>query len=116
MYVYGFGLLGIRIRDVLAHTTTKLWSGVWLRYLLLYMLLLVNMIPIESPYSVPFIALAFLAGIVLTMQLGQLRNRIIDTDITVKGGSLSLISAIMMGYFAFIFSTGAWQNVHQTLQ
>ncbi len=115
LYVYGYGLLGIVMRDKLSHATTNLWSVSWLRYLLVYLLLLVSVITLETHYTVLFITLAFFSGIAFTMWISYVQDQLIGTDIVIKGGWLSLVSLIMMGFLVYSFSTGKWQVLHETL-
>lgn len=116
LYVYGFGLTGIRLRNVLAQTSTQLWSGAWFRYLFLYLLLLVSFIPLDGPYSVLVLAGAFLSGIAVSLVLGGWRQRLIQTpEIALRGGWLSLATLTMMGFLVFSFSQEIWQQIRSLL-
>lgn len=112
LYIYGFGLLGIGIRDTLEHTSTRLWSGAWFRFLLVYFLLIINLIPIETPYDILLITLVFLSGITCILLVNRLRDQFSTTEISLKGGWLSSASIIMMGYLVYRFGKDAWPGVH----
>jgi len=113
LYAYGYGLLGIIMRDKLSQTTTNLWSAAWFRYLLVFLLLLVSVITLETRYVVLFIALAFFTGIAFTMWISHVRDQLAGTDIVIKGGWLSLVSLIMMGFLVYNFSAGNWQALQE---
>jgi hypothetical protein len=116
LYVYGFGLLGIGMRAALAHTSTRLWNGEWFRYLGLYLLVIISLIPLDAPYDLLIISTAFFGGIAFTLWLNRIRGRLAKTEIALKGGWLSLACLIMMGYLVYNFSKGAWHGLQDAFQ
>lgn len=112
LYIYGFGLLGIRMRDALAQTITRLWNGAWFRYLLLYLLLLISLIPLDTAYGGVILAAAFWIGIAVTLGLNKFRLRLSKApEVVLKGGWLSLASIAMMGFLVYSFSKETWQQI-----
>jgi len=116
LYLYGFGLLGIGMRDALQGTSSTLWSWPWFRYLTLYFLVLLAVISVDSSGAVLLLAFAFVTGIALTMVVGHIRDRLRPQKIKVAGGWLSLLTLIMASYLAYMFSTGAWEGALETVK
>jgi hypothetical protein len=116
LYLYGFGLLGIGMRDALQGTISRLWSWLWFRYLTLYFLTLLAVISVDSGGALLLFVFAFLTGIALTMVVGHIRDRLRPQKIEVAGGWLSLLTIIMTSYLVYMFSTGAWEGALGTVK
>ena len=116
LYLYGFGLLGIGMRDALQGTISTLWSWLWLRYLTLYFLVLLAVISVDSGGVLLLLAFAFVTGIALTMAVGYIRDRLRPQEIEVAGGWLSLLTLVMASYLVYTFSTGAWEGALETVK
>ena len=116
LYLYGFGLLGIGMRDAIQGTVTNLWSWLWFRYLIMYFLVLFAVIDVDSSGDLLLLAFTFVAGIALTMAFGRLRVRLLPREIKVAGGWLSLLTAIMASYLIYSFGTGAWEGAQEMIK
>jgi hypothetical protein len=116
LYLYGFGLLGIGMRDAIQGTISKMWSWLWFRYLTLYLLVLLAVIDVDSSGALFLLAFTFLAGIALTMAVGRIRDRLRPRKIKVAGGWLSLLTAVMASYLVYAFTTGAWEGAQETVK
>ena len=116
LYLYGFGLLGIGMRDALQGTISTLWSWLWFRYLTLYFLALLAVINVDSGGTLLLLAFAFVAGIALTMVVGHIRDRLRPQKVEVAGGWLSLLTVVMGSYLFYTFSTGAWEGALETVK
>lgn len=110
IYLYGFGLLGIGMRDAIQGTISSMWSWLWFRYLTLYFLVLLAVIDVENRGDLLLVAFTFVAGILLTMAFGRIRDRLRQRKIKVAGGWLSLLTTVMASYLIYSFSTGVWEG------
>lgn len=112
-YLYGFGLLGIRIRDWLEGGCTSLWSAVWFRFLLVYLLLLLGLVGIDDADDLILILLAFFAGCAFCLALGWVRDRLTGRELVIDGHWLSLGCLCMAAYLIYGFIQGTWQHLQQ---
>lgn len=111
LIAYGFGALGVLIRSEMVQEPANVWSGPWVRFLVFYLLLVVALVPLDTPASPLLVLTVFCAGIAAAMALSAARDRLTAGTITLHGGWLSLATVLMLFYLAYSFAAGSWETL-----
>jgi hypothetical protein len=113
LYAYGFGLIGLRIRNEISGPPTRFWNAVWFRHLAIYLLFLISAIsPFDSPYGVFLFALAFFAGIAGALGFNRLMAYLPkNPEVVLKGRWIPFVSLCLLGYLLYSLYQGSWHLV-----
>lgn len=108
LYVFGFGSLGVQIRELIEHRTVPWWSNAWAFYLLLVMIVLFQLWPLEVPLDLFWLCILFIAVIGASLLitrlwrwLAPLRKR--------HNGWLVLISFFLLLYSMLANYQAVWE-------